>query len=150
METELDKIKKAVRETVLTTVIGPEVLVEIAVILREFNIPTFLTKAAIEMLINRLTMDSSTQEAAFSLLTEFRYHLLTYGFQDPDVCKLVVDSVSVVTKSSVIPDDYKSLVLIPDEHKTDMMICLLYLLRVNVSYLEESIIAKTNLKENKK
>lgn len=150
METELDKIKKAVRETVLTTVIGPEVLVEITTILREFNVPTFLTKSAIDMLINRLTMDSSTQEAAFSLLTEFRYHLLTFGFQDQDVCKLVVDSVSVVTKSSVIPDDYKSLVLIPDEHKTDMMICLLYLLRVNVSYLEESIIAKTNLKENKK
>lgn len=151
METEqLDKIKKAVRETVLTTVIGPEVLVEIATVLREFNIPTFLTKSAMDMLILRLTRESPTQEAVFSLITEFRYHLLTYGFQDQDISKLVVESISVITKSVAIPNDYKSLVLIPEEHKSDMMMCLLYLLRVNVTYLEESIIAKTNLKENKK
>ena len=150
METEqLDKIKKAVRETVLTTVIGPEILVDIAMVLREINVPTFLTKSAIDMLINRLTMESPTQEASFSLLTEFRYHLLTYGFQDQDIFKLVNDSINVIFKSVAIPDDYKSLVFIPEEHKTDIMICLLYLLRINVTYLEESIIAKQNLKENK-
>lgn len=144
LDTDLDKIKKAIRETVLDTVVGPEVLIDIALVLREFNIPTFLTKQATEMIMHRLTVSSLIQEATFGFLTELRYHLLTFGIEDQAICKLVVDSVNVLSNSVAIPEDYKTLVVIPEEHKTDAMLCLLYLLRINVTYLEESLVAKAN------
>ena len=149
METnhENDIVKRAIRDTVRNTVIASSILADFTVTLRTTQTSVFLTDQSINMLLDKLTVDSGTQAAVFDFLVEFKYYLLTHGLTDENIRLLVESSISTITNSIKIPDGYKSLAINPISNKQDMFLCLLYLLRVNVGYVEEMIVSKQNMKE---
>lgn len=152
METnhENDIVKRAIRDTVRNTVIASSILADFTVTLRTTQTSVFLTDQSINMLMVKLTVDSGTQAAVFDFLVEFKYYLLTHGLTDENIRLLVESSISTITNSIKIPDGYKSLAINPISNKQDMFLCLLYLLRVNVVYVEEMIVSKQNIKEKSK
>lgn len=152
METnhENDIVKRAIRDTVRNTVIASSILADFTVTLRTTQTSVFLTDQSINMLLDKLTVDSGTQAAVFDFLVEFKYYLLTHGLTDENIRLLVESSISTITNSIKIPDGYKSLAINPISNKQDMFLCLLYLLRVNVVYVEEMIVSKQNIKEKSK
>lgn len=152
METnhESDIVKRAIRDTVRNTVIASSILADFTVTLRTTQTSVFLTDQSINMLLDKLTVDSGTQAAVFDFLVEFKYYLLTHGLTDENIRLLVESSISTITNSIKIPDGYKSLAINPISNKQDMFLCLLYLLRVNVVYVEEMIVSKQNIKEKSK
>lgn len=141
---ESNVVKRAIRETVYNTVIASSVLETLTVTLRTTQTSVFLTDQSLEHLINSLTIDGPIQAAIFDFLVEFKYHLLTYGLTDENIRLLVDNSISVITNSSKLPDGYKAIAVNPDGNKQDMFLCLLYLLRVNVVYVEEMIVSRMN------
>ena len=141
---ESDIVKRAIRDTVYNTVIASSVLEDLTVALRTTQTSVFLTDQSLEMLINRLTLDGSTQAAVFDFLVEFKYHLLTHGLTDDNIRLLVDSSISVITNSGKLPEGYKTLASNPDTNKQDMFLCLLYLLRVNVVYVEEMLVSRAH------
>lgn len=147
---ENDIVKRAIRDTVRNTVIASSILADFTVTLRTTQTSVFLTDQSINMLMDKLTVDSGTQAAVFDFLVEFKYYLLTHGLTDENIRLLVESSVSLITNSIKIPDGYKSLAINPISNKQDMFLCLLYLLRVNVVYVEEMIVSKQNIKEKSK
>ena len=145
MEKNLDVFKEALRETILGSISSTESLVNIAIALRNMNLSTFLTSQAVDKVMSDLTSEQATQETLFDLLTQYRYQLLTYGIKDEDIYTMVETTTNVINSSNTIPQEYKAIASIPVENKQDIMLCLLYILRMNVAFLEESIVARQNL-----
>lgn len=142
---EVDLIRRSIRDLVMETIIPIEVLGEISDTIKGYNVSTFLLDASIGKLLERLTNSAYMQDSVFDLLVEFRYRLLAMGVNDNDITALVKNSLDTIFMSNSIPGDYKNKIArIPDDNKSDILLQLLYLLRVNIVYMDNMIITRKN------
>lgn len=145
-----DVVKLALKETILDTTVPNEIIMEFISIIEKYNVSTFLVKNNVTDLIKKLVILDGRQDALFDLMVEFRYRLLSHGMGDDIISTIVDSSISIITRSIIANDDYKaSLAVVPDNVKKDMFLCMLYLVRVNISYVGDILKIKIN-KENRK
>lgn len=146
----LDPVRRSIRDLVMETIIPLEKLGEISDVIKGYNVSTFLTTKAISNLMSKLTSGNGIQDTVFDLLVEFKYRLLTNGLQDNDITVLVLSSLSTIYGSGVIPADYKNIASVAAENENDIMLHLLYLLRVNIVHFDNIILTRKNTKEIEK
>lgn len=146
----LDPVRRSIRDLVMETIIPLEKLGEISDVIKGYNVSTFLTTKAISNLMSKLTSGNGIQDTVFDLLVEFKYRLLTNGLQDNEITVLVLSSLSTIYGSGVIPADYKNIASVATENESDIMLHLLYLLRVNIVHFDNMILTRKNTKEIEK
>lgn len=146
----LDPVRRSIRDLVMETIIPLEKLGEISDVIKGYNVSTFLTTKAVSNLMSKLTSSNGTQDTVFDLLVEFKYRLLTNGLQDNEITVLVISSLSTIYGSGIIPADYKNIASVAAENESDIMLHLLYLLRVNIVHFDNMILTRKNTKEIEK
>lgn len=146
----IDLVRKAIKDLVEGTIIPIMKLGELSDIIKGYNVSTFLTTQASTRLLTALSTNAVNQDALFDILVEFKYRLLAVGLKDADINVLVLNSLDTIYKSNVLPTDYsKNVAFIPDSNKTDSLLQLLYLLRVNIVYFDDMLISKKNKEKSK-
>lgn len=144
----LDPVRRSIKDLVMETIIPLENLAQISDVIKGYNVSTFLTHNAIDNLMAKLTSSNGLQDTVFDLLVEFKYRLLTAGIQDQDITILVNSSLDTIYASGTIPNDYKNkIAMITTENKNDLMLQLLYLIRVNIVHFDNMILTRKNTKE---
>lgn len=147
----LDPVRRSIRDLIMETIIPLDNLAQISDVIKGYNVSTFLTHNAIDNLMAKLTSSNGVQDTVFDLLVEFKYRLLTAGIQDQDITILVNSSLDTIYASGTIPNDYKNKVaMITTENKNDIMLQLLYLIRVNIVHFDNMILTRKNTKEIEK
>lgn len=146
----IDLVRRAIKDLVEGTIIPIMKLGELSDIIKGYNVSTFLTTQASTRLLTALSTNATNQDALFDTLVEFKYRLLAVGLKDADINILVLNSLDTIYKSNVLPADYsKNVAFIPDSNKTDSLLQLLYLLRVNIVYFDDMLISKKNKEKSK-
>lgn len=141
----VDVVKMALKEAVFDTTVPTDILIDFIAILEKYNVSTLLVRSNIEQVITQLIRPSGYQDALFDFMVEFRYKLLSHGMSDEFISKIVDSSVSIITRSTIANKDYKeSLASISDATKKDILLCLIYLFRVNITYVAEMLNIKIN------
>lgn len=144
----LDVIKKSLRDTIIETTIPSDKLAEIISVIERYNVSTFLMDSTVEQVVNMLFKIHGGQDVLLDLITEFKYRLLINGVNDNDIPAIVSNTLSVVYNSTLLPQDYKaSIARVGKENLNDIFICLIYLLRLNVTYMGRCVQSKIDKEE---
>jgi hypothetical protein len=144
----LDVIKKSLRDTIIETTIPSDKLAEVIAVIERYNVSTFLMDSTVEQVVNMLFKIHGGQDVVLDLITEFKYRLLINGVTDNDIPTIVSNTLSVVYNSTLLPQDYKaSIARVSKENLNDTFICLIYLLRLNVTYMGRCVQSKIDKEE---